>query len=105
MSSKPAMIRSSRGVRLPALMGATSTPRASSSSASSRSAIAGCSRRLGGLRLRAVARESSHTLGHPLFPGVSRVDVRHAATLVLELQGALGQFTGLVLGDLHLLAG
>src|SRR5690606_523011 len=103
--SKPAMMRSSRGVRRPAPMGAISTPSASSSSSSSRSAMAAIPLRLRRLGLSAIARESGHALGHALLPSVGRADVRHAAAFVLELQGAPGKFTGLVFGDLDLFAG
>src|SRR5690349_8771347 len=105
MSSKPAMMRSSRGVRRPALAVVTSTPKASSSSSSSKSAIARGSLCLGRLGLGTIPREGGHTLGHPLFPGIGGIDVRHAAALVFELQSAFRELACFLLGDLDGLAG
>src|SRR5574343_912179 len=98
MSSKPAMMRSSRGVRLETLSGATSTPSASSSSSSFISAIGGFLLRLCRLGLRTVTCQRSYAFGHALFSCVGRIDLRQTTALILELQGAFCQVTGFVFG-------
>src|SRR5690606_14389183 len=103
MSSKPSMMRSSRGVRVAVLSVGTSTLSASSRSSSFISAICGFPLRRFGLG--AVACQCCYAFSQAFFPGIGRVDVGQAAALVLELKGTLGQLSRLIFGDAHLLGG
>src|SRR5712664_2507663 len=83
ISSKPAMMRSSRGERPPRASGWAKSSSSARSSSRSRSLIA---------TLILEANECSGTFGHPLFPSVRRTDGGEPAAFLFESYGPDSQF-------------